>query len=190
MRRGTPRDPALTLVLILLTCGIYYLYFIYEVSQETQEFLEEPDISPGVEVLLSVLTCGLWNIYWDYRMGKRIAEMNRQAGLPVHFGNALAHAVVPVNVPKPARQHRQQNFNAGADVRFFQKLLRFLGNFVNKIQIVNPAGKQDQHQCQRRITRRSSSHLPSLPRTCAFISSCPVNIPLFASRRTRVTCQE
>jgi len=28
MRLGTPRDPALTLVLILLTCGIYYLYFI------------------------------------------------------------------------------------------------------------------------------------------------------------------
>jgi len=82
MRLGTRRDPALTLVLILLTCGIYYLYFIYVVSQETQDFLEEPDIAPGLEVLLSVLTCGLWNIYWDYRIGKRVAEMCVQAGLP------------------------------------------------------------------------------------------------------------
>lgn len=93
MRRGTPRDPALTLVLILLTCGLYYLYFIYKVSEETQEFLGEPDISPGVEVLLSLLTCGLWNIYWDYRMGKRIAEMSVRAGLPP-TDNAVLYLVL------------------------------------------------------------------------------------------------
>jgi hypothetical protein len=93
MRMGTPRDPALTLVLILLTCGFYYLYFIYVVSQETQDFLEEPDISPGVEVLLSVLTCGLWNIYWDYRMGKRIAEMSVRVGLPP-TDNAILYLVL------------------------------------------------------------------------------------------------
>lgn len=29
MRLGARRDPALVLVLILLTCGIYYFYFIY-----------------------------------------------------------------------------------------------------------------------------------------------------------------
>lgn len=82
MRLGTPRDPALTLVLILLTCGIYYLYFIYIVSEETQEFLDERDMSPVVEVLLSVLTCGLYNIYWDYKVGKRVAEMCSRVGLP------------------------------------------------------------------------------------------------------------
>ena len=43
MRLGIPRSPALTLVLILLTCGIYYLYFIYVVSQKVQDFLEERD---------------------------------------------------------------------------------------------------------------------------------------------------
>ena len=93
MRRGTPRDPALTLALILLTCGIYYLYFIYKVSQETQNFLEQPDISPGLEVLLSVLTCGLWNVYWDYRIGKRVAEMSLRAGLPP-TDNAVLYLVL------------------------------------------------------------------------------------------------
>ncbi len=93
MRLGTPRDPALTLVLILLTCGIYYLYFIYVVSQETQDFLGEREFSPGVEVLLSMITCGLWNIYWDYRMGKRVAEMCLQVGLPV-TDNAVLYLVL------------------------------------------------------------------------------------------------
>ena len=89
MRLGKPRDPALTLVFILLTCGIYYFYFIYVVSQETQNFLDEPDRSPGAEVLLSILTCGLWNIYWDYQMGQRIAAMCVEVGLPVTDNSVL-----------------------------------------------------------------------------------------------------
>lgn len=93
MQLGKPRDPALTLVFILLTCGIYYLYFIYVVSQETQDFLEERDLSPGLEVLLSIVTCGLWNIYWDYKMGKRIAEMCLHAGLPV-TDNAVLYLIL------------------------------------------------------------------------------------------------
>jgi hypothetical protein len=89
MRLGTPRDPALTLVLILLTCGIYYLYFIYVVSEETQEFLGERDTSPAVEVLLSVLTCGIYNVYWDYKIGKRVAEMCGRVGLPATDNSVL-----------------------------------------------------------------------------------------------------
>jgi len=89
MRLGTPRDPALTLVLILLTCGIYYLYFIYVVSEETQEFLDERDTSPAVEVLLSVLTCGIYNVYWDYKIGKRVAEMCGRVGLPATDNSVL-----------------------------------------------------------------------------------------------------
>ena len=38
MRLGTRRDPVVVLIFILLTCGIYYLYFIYAVSKETQDF--------------------------------------------------------------------------------------------------------------------------------------------------------
>ena len=93
MRLGTRREPALVLVLILLTCGIYYLYFIYKSSQEMDDFLGESDYSPGTEVLLSVLTCGLWNVYWDYRAGKRIARMSASVGLPP-TDNALLYLIL------------------------------------------------------------------------------------------------
>ncbi len=93
MRLGTRRDPALTLLLILLTCGIYYAFFIYKTTQEMDEFLGETDYAPAVEVALSVVTCGLWNIYWDYRTGKRIARMSAQVGLPV-TDNALLYLVL------------------------------------------------------------------------------------------------
>ncbi len=106
MRLGTPRDPALTLVLILLTCGIYYLYFIYVVSRETQEFLGEPEFSPGVEVLLSLITCGIWNIYWDYRIGKRIAQMCEQVGLPP-TDNAILYLLLDVRRQPEFQQRRR-----------------------------------------------------------------------------------
>ena len=93
MRLGRHRDPALTLILILLTCGLYYLYYIYVVSQETQDFLGESDVSPGVHVLLSLITCGLWNIYWDYKIGKSIAEMCLRVGLPP-TDNAVLYLVL------------------------------------------------------------------------------------------------
>ncbi len=93
MRLGTTRNPALTLILILLTCGIYYLYYIYIVSEETQEFLGERDLSPGVEVLLSVVTCGLYNIYWDYKIGKRVSEMCGRVGLPA-TDNAVLYLIL------------------------------------------------------------------------------------------------
>ena len=82
MRIGTRRDPALTLLFILLTCGIYYLYFIYTVSREIAEFTGDRDTSPALELLLCVVTCGIYNVYWDYKTGKRMAEMCAEVGLP------------------------------------------------------------------------------------------------------------
>ena len=80
-RIGERREPGLVLILSLLTCGIYYLWWIAEVSKETQEFLNEPDTSPTMEVVLTLVTCGIYNIYWDYKMGKKIARMQGAVGM-------------------------------------------------------------------------------------------------------------
>ena len=82
MTRGTKREPAMVLLFTFITCGFYYLYFIYKVSEEVADFQGTSDYSPAVEVLLTIVTCSLWNYYWDYRIGKRIAEMNAAVGLP------------------------------------------------------------------------------------------------------------
>ena len=82
MRIGTRREPVLFIVFSIITCGLYYLYFIYKVSEEVAEFQGRSDYSPAVEVLLTIVTCSLWNYYWDYRMGKRLAEMSASVGLP------------------------------------------------------------------------------------------------------------
>jgi hypothetical protein len=93
MRFGTPREPALVLFLCVITCGLYYLYFIYKVSQEIEDFQGHADYSPGLEVLLTIVTFSLWNYYWDYRVGKRMAEMAGSVGLPA-TDNSIIYIVL------------------------------------------------------------------------------------------------
>ena len=78
---GFRREPALILILSIITCGLYYLWWMYAVSQEVQDFLQEADTSPGIDVLATVCTCGLYILYWDYRLGKKIVRMQEMVGL-------------------------------------------------------------------------------------------------------------
>ncbi len=90
---GERRDPAMVLVFTLLTCGIYYFFWLYRVSGETQRYLNEPDTSPAVEVLLCLVTCGLYIFYWDYRQAQKISRMLGSVGLPP-TDNAVLYLVL------------------------------------------------------------------------------------------------
>jgi hypothetical protein len=93
MYKGTPRSPILVLVLCLLTCGLYYLYFMYVVTDEVNRYTGRNDQNPIADVFLTIITCGIWDLYWDYKMGKRMAEMTAMAGLPV-TDNAVLYLIL------------------------------------------------------------------------------------------------
>ena len=80
-RTGEIREPALVLILGIITCGIYYLWWMYRSASDIQEFLGEPDISPGTEILLMLITCGIYAIYWDYKYCRKIAQMRTIVGM-------------------------------------------------------------------------------------------------------------
>lgn len=90
---GERIDPGMVLLFSLLTCGIYYFWWIAKVSDETQKFLNEPDTSPTVEVILTLVTCGIYNLYWDYKMAKKIARMQAMVGL-TPTDNAVLYLVL------------------------------------------------------------------------------------------------
>jgi len=81
MQRGESRSPVAVLLLSLITCGIYHLYWVYKTSEETQRYLGKVTPSPAVELLLCMFTCGIYYIYWNYKYGKIIAECQMRAGL-------------------------------------------------------------------------------------------------------------
>ncbi len=81
MQKGEVRSPVSVLVLSIVTCGIYLLYWIYKVSEETQTYSGSTTTSPGLEVILCLFTCGIYYIYWFYKYSKLIVECQQKAGI-------------------------------------------------------------------------------------------------------------
>ena len=76
------RDPIMVLLLLIVTCGLYYPYWLYTTSRDIDEFLGNSEIPPVVHLLLFICTAGLWGYVWDFMTGQRIVRMQQQAGLP------------------------------------------------------------------------------------------------------------
>lgn len=68
------RNIAVAIILTIITCGIYGLFWMASLSNETSEYLgQEP--SGGTEVLFAIITCGIYGIYWNYKMGKKLYDV-------------------------------------------------------------------------------------------------------------------
>ena len=79
------RDRSVFLVILftIITCGIYFYYWIYAVTEEVNEYLGDNDTSGGLVVLFSLITCGVYLLYWYYKMGKRVSYCQEKAGTRV-----------------------------------------------------------------------------------------------------------
>ena len=83
------------IILSLVTCGIYYLYWIYAFSNDIKTYLDDETINPGVELLLTIVTCGIYGIYWMYKFGKLICTCQEKAGIQVE-DNSIVYLILAV----------------------------------------------------------------------------------------------
>lgn len=88
MIRVEKRSVVTTIVLSLITCGIYSIYLIYKQSEDINNLGGYTD-SPAMELLLSLLTCGLYIFYWHYKYAKRVAQIQASNGLTVNDVSVL-----------------------------------------------------------------------------------------------------
>ena len=66
------RSPILVAFLTIITCGIYGLIWIYQISEEIQQKEKENEsMSPGIELLLILVTCGIYTYFWYYKYAKK-----------------------------------------------------------------------------------------------------------------------
>ncbi|WP_157152010.1 DUF4234 domain-containing protein [Brachyspira sp. SAP_772] len=82
MKKGVIFPIPLLLLLNILTCGLFYYYWIYKTTTEIKDFTGKEDINPLIEVLFGFFTCGLYFKYWYYKYGKIVyKEMPTQIGM-------------------------------------------------------------------------------------------------------------
>lgn len=102
------RSSAMVIVLIFLTCGIYFFYWLYKTSSELRDALGDTSINPGTDLLIAIVTCGLWGIMIEHRNVQKIHQ-----------------ALLAVN---PARQDPSSNI-------LLFNVLAFIVGFTNLIAI-------------------------------------------------------
>ena len=82
-------DIALSLVLSIVTCGIYYIYWMIVITDDIADASGDHSISGGMTFLLSLITCGIYSVYWAYKMGQNITIAKQNRGI-VSYGQDMA----------------------------------------------------------------------------------------------------
>ncbi|ASJ21367.1 DUF4234 domain-containing protein [Brachyspira hampsonii] len=82
MTKGTVRSIPMLVILSIVTCGIYYLYWIYKTTDEIKNFMGREDINSALELILVLVTCNIYSLYWYYKYGKIVyLEMTAKVGM-------------------------------------------------------------------------------------------------------------
>lgn len=79
----------LGIVLTLITCGIYGLFWQYKQMNVLNAWLGRNEYDFITWIVLSIITCGIFAFYYEYKMAKGINEIQERNGLRVHEDLAL-----------------------------------------------------------------------------------------------------
>ena len=69
------------ILLSIITCGIYSLYWQYKQMDTLNAWLGRDDYSFILWLLLSILTCGIFGLYYEYKMATGINEIQTNRGM-------------------------------------------------------------------------------------------------------------
>lgn len=75
------RDIATAIILSIVTCGIYGIYWFICLTDDVNRISQKPNaISGGLAFLLMLVTCGIYGFVWAYQMGVQVNESRALRG--------------------------------------------------------------------------------------------------------------
>lgn len=84
------RNIAVSIILSLVTCGIYMWYWFVCLTEDTNAISGETDDTSGVMALiLTLVTCGIYGFYWAYKRGEKIDKAHQNRGEAASNGGVL-----------------------------------------------------------------------------------------------------
>lgn len=67
------------ILLSLLTCGIYSIYWIITLTDDAKILTQDPRLkSGGMTFLLILITCGIYGFFWAYNLGKSLSDYKQK----------------------------------------------------------------------------------------------------------------
>jgi len=85
---------ALGIVLSILTCGLYNIYWNAKQFRAMNALLGREEYKFWFWLLLSILTCGVFHVYYEYKMGSDLQEYLKTRGLQVSPNLAIIGLVL------------------------------------------------------------------------------------------------
>ena len=78
----TKRNLATCIILSIVTCGIYSLYWFIVVTDDAKNVSNDVEgASGGTALLLSIITCNIYGLYWAYKQGERLDNARYMRGM-------------------------------------------------------------------------------------------------------------
>lgn len=91
------------LLLGILTCGIYHLYFLYRTTEDynqlADKYKEQRITSFFVAFLLSFVTCGIYMIYWIYKYMELAINIATKKGARLTVSSPAIFLIIYLFIP-------------------------------------------------------------------------------------------
>lgn len=72
---------AICVILSIVTCGIYGIYWWYCIIRDINTISGDPDsMSPVMVILLGIVTCNIYTLYWVYKTGTMLDQKAVEEG--------------------------------------------------------------------------------------------------------------
>lgn len=76
------RSVATCIVLTIITCGLYGIYWFITLTDDVNEVTGEGGTTGAMSFLFTLITCGIYGIYWGYKMGEKLDNARYRNNVP------------------------------------------------------------------------------------------------------------
>ncbi|WP_440895421.1 DUF4234 domain-containing protein [Amphibacillus sp. Q70] len=89
------RSVGIVIILSLITCGIYNIYWMFAITEEIGYLSGDRSFSGGKVLLLTIITCGIYTFFWYYIVGSKLM-MAQQKHDKMVKDNSLIYLILAI----------------------------------------------------------------------------------------------
>lgn len=90
------RNIATSIILTIVTCGIYAFFWIVGINSDINRLSKEQGTDGFLVIILSLVTGGLYLYYWLYQMSIRLIRVQKEHGIVPAVGSEWVFTLLPL----------------------------------------------------------------------------------------------